>query len=69
MPGVAGLGKQAQIGKAEFLNQLFFFCPSLVVISRTKQRMKEKHKGKGDNAADYEGQINGGFSQLVYHKN
>ena len=25
MPGVAGLGKQAKIGKAQLLNQLFFF--------------------------------------------
>ncbi len=32
MTCVAGLGKQAKIGKPQLLNQLLFFCPDFAVV-------------------------------------
>ena len=66
MPCVAGLGKDAKIGKPQSLYQHFCLGTDAAPLGNAKHRMEKQHHGQGDDAAGCQCQIYGGFSHYRF---
>jgi hypothetical protein len=66
MPGISRFGKEAQVGDLKHFYQLLFLFEGFLEILGVKMRMDQKQESKKYYTAGDEGQVDGGFSHLVF---